>query len=89
MTATLTGTRIAPEAIEQLRAGVRGTVITPDDPGFDEARAVYNAMIDKKPALVVQAVDVADVIAGVKFAGEQDLPISERGAGHNYAWQGT
>ncbi len=89
MSATLAGARIAPEAIEQLRSSVRGTVITPDDPGFDEARTVYNAMIDKKPALVVQAVDVADVIAGVKFAGEHDLPICVRGGGHNAAGLGT
>ena len=56
---------------------------------FDEARAVYNAMIDKRPALIVQCVDVADVIAGVKFAGEHDFPICVRGGGHNAAGLGT
>ena len=87
MTAVATNTNhpIAGEAIEALRAAVRGAVVTPDDPGYDAARTVYNAMIDKKPALVVQAVDVADVIAGVKLAGEQDLPICVRGGGHNVA----
>lgn len=80
---------LAPEAIEQLRAAVRGTVVTPDDPAYDEARTVYNAMIDKRPALIVQAVDVADVMAGVSFAGANDLAICVRGGGHNAAGLGT
>jgi len=80
---------IASEAIDALRAAVRGAVVTPEDPGFDEARTVYNAMIDKRPAVIVQAVDVADVIAGVTFAGEQNLPICVRGGGHNAAGLGT
>ena len=64
---------IAAEAIEQLRGAVRGTVITPDDPGYDTARTVYNAMIDKRPALIVQCVDVADVMQGVTFAGDATI----------------
>ena len=68
---------------------MRGTVITPDDPGYDEARAVYNAMIDKRPAIIVQCVDVADVMQGVTFAGANDLPICVRGGGHNAAGLGT
>jgi FAD/FMN-containing dehydrogenase len=90
MTAVATKTEgIAVEAIEQLRGAVRGTVVAPDDPAYDAARTVYNAMIDKRPALIVQCVDVADVIAGVKFAGEQNLPICVRGGGHNAAGLGT
>jgi len=81
--------RITSEAIDALRAAVRGAVVTPDDAGFDKARTVYNAMIDKRPALIVQAVDAADVIAGVKFAAEHDLPICVRGGGHNAAGLGT
>lgn len=80
---------MTPEAIEALRAAVRGTVVTPEDPEYDAARTVYNAMIDKRPALVVQAVDVADVMAGVRFAGEHDLAICVRGGGHNAAGLGT
>ncbi len=91
MTATLTAKnqKISTEAIDALRAAVRGAVVSPDDAGFDEARTVYNAMIDKRPAVIVQAVDVADVIAGVKFAGEHDLAICVRGGGHNAAGLGT
>jgi FAD/FMN-containing dehydrogenase len=81
--------RITDEAFDGLRAAVRGAVVTPDDPGFDEARTVYNAMIDKRPAAIVQAVDVADVIAGVTFANEHDLAICVRGGGHNAAGLGT
>lgn len=77
------------ESIALLRMSVRGSVITPEDAEYDKARAVYNAMIDKRPALVVQAVDVADVIAAVKLAGEVDLPIAVRGGGHNAAGLGT
>jgi FAD/FMN-containing dehydrogenase len=77
------------EAIEALRGAVRGTVIMPDDPGYDAARVVYNAMIDKRPALIVQCVDVADVMQGVSFAAANDLPICVRGGGHNAAGLGT
>ncbi|MEZ4505399.1 MAG: FAD-binding oxidoreductase [Thermomicrobiales bacterium] len=80
---------ISADAVEQLRAVVRGAVIAPSDPGYDEARAVYNAMIDKRPALIVQAADVADVMQGVSFAAANDLPICVRGGGHNAAGLGT
>jgi FAD/FMN-containing dehydrogenase len=77
------------EAIALLRMSVRGAVITPDDADYDTARAVYNAMIDKRPALIVQCVDVADVMAAVTFAGDRDLPIAVRGGSHNAAGLGT
>jgi len=51
-----------------LEGQVRGQQIAPDDPGYEDARHVYNAMIDKRPALIVRAADVADVIAVVNFA---------------------
>ncbi len=77
------------EAVNSLEGSVRGDVIRQTDARFDEARTVYNAMIDKRPALIVQCVDVADVIAGVNFAREQDLTIAVRGGGHNAAGLGT
>ena len=55
----------------ELREPVRGDVIEPGDSGYDEARALYNAMIDKRPALIARCADVADVIAAVNFAREQ------------------
>lgn len=90
MTAVATTTPdISADALEQLRQGVRGAVFTPDDPGYDAARAVYNAMIDKYPAVIVQCADVADVIQGVTFAATNDLIICVRGGGHNAAGLGT
>src|SRR3954454_17166340 len=75
--------------LDELRAQVRGDVITPDDGRYDEARKVYNAMIDKHPALVVQARDVADVQAALAFGRANGIDIAVRGAGHNGAGLGT
>ncbi|HEX9553317.1 MAG TPA: FAD-dependent oxidoreductase, partial [Streptosporangiaceae bacterium] len=62
---------------------MRGSLITPGDPGYDEARAVYNAMIDKRPAAVARCRDVADVIACVRFGREHGVELAVRGGGHN------
>lgn len=76
---------LSPSAIEQLKTSVRGRSFTPNDQGYDEARKVHNAMIDKRPAIIVQCAGVADVIVTVKFAREHGLPASVRGTGHNVA----
>ena len=60
-----------------------GEVIRPGEPKYDAARAVWNGMIDRRPALVVRPTGAADVIAAVRFAREQDLPIAVRGGGHS------
>ena len=70
-------------SIQQLKAVVRGRIIEPTDKDYDDARKVYNAMIDKKPRLIVRCADVADVIACVNFARENRLLLSIRGGGHN------
>lgn len=70
-------------AIEALRKQIRGTITLPQDKNYDQARKVYNAMINKHPAIIIQCVDVADVIASVKFAKEQNLLVAVRGGGHN------
>jgi FAD/FMN-containing dehydrogenase len=64
---------------------LRGELLAPGDPGFGEARLVFNAMIDRHPALIVRAGDAADVQRAVLFAREQNLPLSVKGGGHNVA----
>ena len=68
---------------ETLAAELRGDLITPADPGYDAARAVYNAMIDRRPAVIVRVRDVADVVASVRYARANGLEIAIRGGGHN------
>ena len=66
-----------------LKASLRGEIIQPGDEGYDAARKVYNAMIDKRPALIARCADVADVITAVNFGRENGLLVSIRGGGHN------
>mgnify|MGYP000851217550 CR=1 FL=1 len=91
MSLTSSGVRtpLLPEQVSGFAAQLRGPVIQPGDPSYDEARAVYNAMIDKHPALIAQCADVADVIATVNLAREHGLPLAVRGGGHNGAGLGT
>jgi FAD/FMN-containing dehydrogenase len=77
------------EAIAGLRSKIRGELIQPSDPQYDTARKVYNAMIDKHPALIVRCVDVADVSSAVEFGCEQGLDIAVRGGSHNGPGFGT
>ncbi len=70
-------------SIQQLKAAVRGRIIEPTDKDYDDARKVYNAMIDKKPRLIVRCFDVADVIASVNFARENGRLLAIRSGGHN------
>jgi len=74
---------VSPSATEKLRASVRGRCFCPGEQGYDEARKIHNAMIDRRPAIIVQCAGVADVIAAVKFAREHDVAASVRGTGHN------
>src|SRR5262249_25242966 len=69
--------------IAQFRNQLRGNLIEPEDPGYQEARKVYNAMISRKPRLIAQCADVADVITAVRFGRENGLLVSIRGGGHN------
>jgi FAD/FMN-containing dehydrogenase len=74
-----------PEAVQAFAATVRGRVLVPDDEGYDEARAIWNGLIDRRPALIVQCSGAADVVDAVNFAREHDLLLSIRGGGHNVA----
>ena len=69
--------------VDQLKTVLRGRLIGRGDPDYEEARQVYNAMIDKKPRLIVRCVDIADVIACVNFARENNLLLAIRSGGHN------
>jgi FAD/FMN-containing dehydrogenase len=82
VSATMT---LRPEAISTLRTRLRGPLLLPGDPGYDEARSVWNAMIDRRPALIARCLDTADVVAGVNFARDQGIPLSVKGGGHNIA----
>src|SRR5688572_5398721 len=75
--------------ISQLRSAVRGAVIQPGDPSYESARQVYNAMIDRRPALIVRCVDVADVMAAVEYARTNNMLTAIRGGGHNGGGLGT
>ena len=66
-----------------LQAGLRGELIQPGDEGYETARKVYNGMIDKRPRMIARCSDVADVIACVGFARENDVLLAVRGGGHN------
>ena len=76
-------------AYEQLGTALRGSLTVPGDPGYDQARAVYNGMIDKYPAAIAACRDTADVITCVRFAREQGAEIAVRGGGHNAAGFGV
>ena len=72
-----------PEDVEELTGKIRADVITPDDPRYNEARKIYNAMIDRHPALIIRCADEADVMAAVKFGREHNMNIAVRGGGHS------
>jgi FAD/FMN-containing dehydrogenase len=75
--------------IEQFEETLRGELIHPADPEFDEARTIYNGMIDARPQLIARCNDVADVLTAVAFGREHDLETAIRSGGHNGAGLGT
>jgi hypothetical protein len=70
-------------ALEQFNGGFKGAVLTREDEGYDGARAIFNAMFDRRPALIACCSGVADVIAAVQFARSNDLVVAVRGGGHS------
>jgi len=77
------GAPLDEDALGALAAELRGPLIRPSDPGYDDVRALYNAMIDKRPGAVARCLDVADVAACVDFARENGVLLAVRGGGHN------
>ena len=78
-------TTVDSAAVDALGADLRGTVVLPGQAGYDEARTVWNAMIDRRPALAVRCMGAADVIRSIRFARKHDLALAVRGGGHNIA----
>jgi len=79
------GVELDAEALEALSQQVRGPVLTPGDPAYDNARSIWNGLIDRRPALIVQCSGAADVVDAVNFAREQGLTLSIKAGGHNVA----
>jgi len=75
----------ADSAVQTLAPRLEGTVLTPSSPGYDDARQIWNAMIDRRPALIARCASVADIQHAIRFARDHGLPIAVRGGGHNIA----
>ena len=86
------GTPLEEARIQEFESGLRGRLLRPGGDGYDEARRVWNAMIDKRPALIARCAGVSDVISSVNFARTNDLLVSIKGGGHSVAgtavWRG-
>lgn len=76
---------VSEEAVSELRSRLRGSVLLAGEPGYDEARSVWNAMIDKRPGLIVRPAGAADVLHTIRFARDLGLLVAVKGAGHNIA----
>src|SRR5438270_10405541 len=76
---------IPDSAIQKFRLSLRGQSFCPEDPGYDAARKIPNAMIDRRPAIIARCSGAADVIECVRFAREHDVLVAVRGGGHSVA----
>ena len=78
-------TKISKETTESLRKKVKGQIVRPSDTNYDEVREIWNAMIERRPALIVRCAEAGDIAHAIAFARENGLEISVRGGGHNIA----
>jgi FAD/FMN-containing dehydrogenase len=76
---------VSHDRIEEFRTAFRGEVIQSGDAGYETARKIWNASIDKRPGIIARCSGVADVVAAVNFARESELLVAVRGGGHNVA----
>src|SRR5512133_903234 len=83
------GASLDASALASLRESFRGELVLPSDEAYEHARRVWNAVIDKRPALITRCSGVADVVRAVDFARDQHLVLAVRGGGHNVAGHGT
>src|SRR5213082_1435569 len=75
--------------VQDLRGALRGSLVLPDDVAYDEARSVWNGMIDRRPALIARCAGTSDVIAAIGFARSEGLTVAVRGGAHNVAGNAT
>ena len=78
-------TELTDQALDALRAALLGTALVPGQAGYDDARRVWNGIIDRHPAVIVRCSGVSDVVQAVRFAHEHPMPVSIRGGGHQVA----
>lgn len=83
------GDNLDEAAVQELAASFRGQLVRSRDDGYDGARAVFNAMVDRRPALIARCTGVADVMAAVRFARDNGLPLAIRGGGHSVPGYGV
>jgi FAD/FMN-containing dehydrogenase len=76
---------ISESVLQEFRTSLRGQLVLPNDTGYEETRKIFNAMIDRRPSMIVRCAGVADVIAAVKFARTHEVNVSVRATGHNVA----
>jgi FAD/FMN-containing dehydrogenase len=81
-------TNASEQDLQTFRTELSGRLLQPDDPDYEQARLIWNAMIDRRPALIVQCASTEDVPLALRFAREHQLEIAVRGGGHNIAGNG-
>src|SRR5512137_790552 len=77
------GAALQDKTFATLKAELNGRLIRPSDDSYDAARRVWNGMIDRRPAAIARCADAADVMAAVRFARDQQVPVSIKGGSHN------
>ncbi|MBU0637224.1 MAG: FAD-binding oxidoreductase [Planctomycetes bacterium] len=77
--------QVSPEIVQAFKAGFSGPVLGPDDAAYEETRKIWNAMIDRRPGLIVRCTGTTDIVHAVRFAHQHQFLISVRGGGHNIA----
>src|SRR6059058_1234483 len=75
--------------VQDLRSALRGSLVLPDDSAYDEARSVWNGMIDRRPALIARCTGASNVIVAIGFARSEGLDVAVRGGSHNVAGNAT
>src|SRR5438045_2922050 len=83
-----TGT-LDPIRFSRFRESFRGEVVLPDDAGYDQARRVWNAMVDRRPRVIARPLNAADVATAIRYGRDEHLPIAVRGGGHSMPGYGT